>query len=229
MKADTATFNGATYNGEVWYFTTKDSTPTDSGICQLDSVSISPASYLFNVRDRVQEFVAVASSTDGQMIAPMAGTYNWRWDWAIDNQAVAKFKDGSPVENSSNQTVLPENVQDDNTLLHAKATITEDAVARTVGASQEGIAQIYVFLCVNPWPAIKAGSWQPWSDRADNCTVSGSGSCSNTNFELHYCRDAGGAGTADDLPAISEQAVIRGSSADILKELYFFRQESPSP
>jgi hypothetical protein len=224
MQGVASSFNGATYNGKVWSFTTKTSDTTDSGICQLASVSINPASYLFNTRDGEKKFIATASSTDGQIIAPMAGTYNWQWDWAIDNQAVVKFKDGSALSNNSEQTLVPENVQDDNTLLHAKATITEDTVAGKVGASQEGLSQIYVFLCANPWPAIGAdGSWRLWSDEEGNC-MAGSGACSNTNFELYYCRDAGGVGTADDLPAILNEAVIRGSSADILKEFYFFRE-----
>jgi hypothetical protein len=114
-------------------------------------------------------------------------------------------------------------------------------------------------LCANPWPPYQPdGSWIPWRDNSSNCKESAApGACSNTNFELYYCRDAGDFGTADDLPAIlSNQAVIRGENLflkcsdntgscagkqkndpcsdlsgvcdiDILKELFFFREALP--
>jgi hypothetical protein len=118
-----------------------------------------------------------------------------------------------------------EGVTDGQTDITAKATIT-------AGGSEEfsDTAPVWVFVCANPWPAISQnGTWSPWQEGDYNCTISGS-VCPATNYNLYYCRDAGGAGTADDLPAvISDKTIIVGSSTiqNFLKEYYFFREEVP--
>ena len=135
---------------------------------------------------------------------------------------------------------LPDN--GDKRLVRAKTTATEGksiiTAAAIVSGSQataggefyQANVEAYLMVCANPWPPVKAdGTWAPWRDEPGNCTVGG-GACYNTNYELYYCRDAGGAGTADDLPAIqSDNAAIRPYSAeqDILKEFYFFRESLP--
>ena len=251
---DHKVFNGVAYDGKIWSFTTRGASQTDSGICQLNYVKVDPASYLFTtavndsaddihlvppadkydtIKDSDKVFNATAYSVVGQPIVPFANVYDWRWDWTIDDQAVVKFKNGSSDANSTSQTLVAQNVKDDNTLVRAKATITADTANQQKSAGKEisGAAQAYVMLCANPWPAYKTDAggnliWQPWRDTSGNCSVAG-GSCHNTNFELYYCRDAGGPGTADDLPAIlSDTAVIRPDAAqqNILKEFYFFRE-----
>ncbi|MDO8668554.1 MAG: hypothetical protein Q7K35_05750 [bacterium] len=235
-----AYFNGLTFlNAKVWSFTTKPSTRADSGICQIDSISVNPVSYLFksyvdNTADNLaganydtdkedsdKVFRATASSADGQAIVPLAGVYNWTWDWAIDNQAVVKFKAGENASQDVNvHTLVAQNVKDAYTLLHARTTITQDSVAQTTGMIKEGLAQVYVFLCANPWPTVNSlnGTWNPWRDAVEGATgaCAGGVACNeSTNFELHYCRDAGGPGTADDLPAILNEAVKRGRSANL--------------
>ncbi|MDD4900549.1 MAG: fibronectin type III domain-containing protein [Patescibacteria group bacterium] len=241
-----AVFNGQNFkNAKIWYFTTKESSDVDSGICRLASVAVNPASYLFKtsvndtkddnsqnadydtVQDSDKIFRATGYSADGQALSSIAGLYSWEWSWAIEDQTVVKFKAGENA--TDNVVIVAQNIKDASTLLDAKATIAEDSVMGTKGAVKEGQAEIYVFLCDNPWPVVKAdGTWAPWTDLAGNCAAGG-GDCYNTNFSLHYCRDAGEAGTADDLPALSESAIIRGASAadDIVKELYFFRGVAP--
>jgi hypothetical protein len=231
------TFNGVSFKGRIWSFTTKNSTPADSGICQVDSVMINPASYLFttsindpsddvigsiaydSTRDSDKVFHAVALDKKKQPVVPIENLYNWKWDWWIDNKAVVKFNGtGNPLLDNPAQTLIAQNVKDDNTLLHAQATITEDNVnnVMTVGLATENSAEVYVFLCANPWPNYKAdGSWSPWIDP------------SNYNFQIYYCRDAGQPGTADDLPAILNSAVVGSPTAGVLKEYYFFREGVP--
>ncbi|MDD5291300.1 MAG: IPT/TIG domain-containing protein [Patescibacteria group bacterium] len=233
---DTETFGGKTFTkAKIWSFT------TGNDICQLSSVSIYPPRYLFKTAGAVsaQSFEAKPLSASGQTISPVTG-YNWGWNWGSDNSQIAEVTNsGSPV--SSVQTVTAQNVKDGKTLIKATATITEDTVsgASTVGQTKTGRAEVYVFLCANPWPPIKADStWEPWRDKSTNCTIDdhncGAGSdscCYNTNYELYYCRDRGAAGSADDLPAIlSEDTIVRGESKiqDILKEAYFFREGTPS-
>jgi hypothetical protein len=244
-QANSESFNSVDFTGKIWSFTTKNE------ICLVDSVVINPSGYLFNtsandvaddnicvnydtVNDSDKVFRTAAYSSEKQPIIPIEDFYNWQWNWNIDNKSVVKFKNGdNALDNNPEQTLVAQNVKEANTLLHARATITQDKINKTstVGQVKEKAAQVYVFLCANPWPPYKTdGSWEPWRDASGNCTAT-SGNCSDTNFEIYYCRDAGQAGTADDLPAIlSDKAVIRGSSAEqnILKEFYFFREGMPN-
>lgn len=244
-------FNGLNFaNAKVWSFTTKDNTAADSGICLVNYISINPAGYLFNttinnpaddtgtddqlIKDSDKIFTATAYYAAKQPIIPIENIYNWRWDWDIENKSVVKFKNGeNALDDNPAQTLVAQNVKEANTLVYAKATVTQDKINKTstVGQYKESVEEVYVFLCANPWPSFKDdGSWEPWRDASGNCTAA-AGGCSGTNFELYYCRDAGETGTADDLPAIlSDKAVIRGSSAEqnILKEFYFFRENTPN-
>ncbi|MFH1255261.1 MAG: IPT/TIG domain-containing protein [bacterium] len=241
---DEKTFNGTSFNGKIWSFTTK------SEICLIDYVGISPKSYLFNtsvnnadddnaaesdydtIADSDKIFRSTAYSSDKQPIFQIENVYNWRWDWIIDDKSVVKFKNGeNALDDSRSQTFAAQNVKEAHTLAHARATVTQDSANKSaIGLSKENTAEIYVFLCANPWPWFKDdGSWEPWRDAPGNCSAA-AGNCSNANFEVYYCRDAGKFGTVDDLPAIlSDSAVIRGSSAEqnILKEFYFFRESLP--
>lgn len=214
----------------------------------MDYVAVSPMSYLFNtsvnnadddnvlesdydtIMDSDKVFHSTAYSPDKQPITQIENVYNWRWDWIIDDKSVVKFKNGeNALDDSRSQTLAAQNVKEAHTLIRAKATVTQDNVGEppAIGQSKENAAEIYVFLCANPWPWFKNdGSWNPWRDAQGNCSVA-AGNCLNANFEVYYCRDSGKSGVEDDLPAIlSDRAVIRGSSAEqnILKEFYFFRE-----
>lgn len=212
---DTETFNGIEYkNSKIWQFT------TGTDICLLDSVSIDPASKLFQEVGASQVFSADYKTAGGDSIVPISGIYNWTKDWSINNESVVKFSGGSPISDSSTQTVEAQNKQDAKTFINAKAIISEDTVntPSTIGEEKTGKANIYVFLCQNPWPAIDAfGVWEPWRDDVEGMScIPGSGTCSNTNYELYYCRDSGSLNTADDLPALkSDNAVIRGANLSL--------------
>lgn len=65
-----------------------------------------------------------------------------------------------------------------------------------------------LFVCNNPWPDVNSF---PYADGSLNCNT-GTGVCQNTGFEFYYCRDSGGPGTQDDLPALVGGSVIGGSS-----------------
>ncbi len=248
---DEEIFNGVNFKGKIWSFTTKAETADNKGVCFVNYVAINPSGYLFNtvvndpadddsanaaydtIRDVDKVFRATAYFSPTQPVMPIENVYNWRWDWLIDDKSVAKFINGeNALDDNPVQTLVAQNVKEANTLLHVKTTITQDAVGKisTVGQFKENAADVYVFLCANPWPPFKDdGSWEPWRDASSNCTTV-AGGCSGTNFELYYCRDTGEAGTADDFPPIlSDKAVIRGSSAEqnIIKEFYFFREDTP--
>jgi hypothetical protein len=196
-------------------------------------------------------------SIDAQVLHPTAG-YQWDWKWEIGDQSVADFVSNvSHLASSQKLIRTGANVSDKNT--YAKASVdmsnyqsgncTNNCNTYFAGNNLFKTAPIYVFVCQNPWPPIESdGSWYPWHD---NCN--GVSNCDNYNYDFYYCRDAGGPGTADDLPAIlSDSARIFGKSAlkicsndkkvctsdsdctnggfclwSLLKESYFFREEAP--
>jgi len=101
-------FNGRAYlNSYSFQFTTLSNQGANAGICAVDHVNISPASYLFKttnddlnendtnasdatfdtVADRDKVFTAGAYSVNNQLLNPVTG-YNWNWDWVINNSAI---------------------------------------------------------------------------------------------------------------------------------------------
>ncbi|MFH1822758.1 MAG: Ig-like domain-containing protein, partial [Patescibacteria group bacterium] len=215
-------------NGKIWSFTTL-SEEQDSGICQIDRVEIFPSSYLFKttknnlndekddkpndksfdtVADSDKVFIAYALSADDQILAPTKG-YWWNWDWSIEKEQVASIADAGLNADGDRQLIrAKEGITDSKTSVYAQVNIEgRDDTKR-------GEAKIWVFLCENPWPPVNdEGLWQPWTDLAQGC-LANTGECHDTNYEIYYCRDAGKAGTFDDLPAIEDNAVIRGQSTD---------------
>ncbi len=248
---NTETFNGITYqNSYIWSFTTLLEQADNNGICEIDNVKIDPLSYLFQttqddanendnnsgditfdtVRDADKVFEANAYSSDEQILTSITG-YEWEWIWDINPEGVANIQTGLFGANDNKQLI-----QVDNTITEGKTKVIVevnliDNTYSSIGDGITGIADIYVFVCDNPWPPIALdGTWLPWSDSPSNCTITGSG-CSDMNYEMYYCRDAGQTGTYDDLPAILSgdgNTIIRGASPDILKEAYYFRESSPT-
>ncbi|MDD5071117.1 MAG: Ig-like domain-containing protein [Patescibacteria group bacterium] len=224
---DTAALGGQTFSrAKIWSFTTGAAAGRDD--CKLSSVTVSPASYLFRKAGQIQSFQARPRSTDGQILVAIPGYYDWEWSWVSSKPEVATVNNSD----DSIQPVTAKDVKDGKSYINATATITKDTIFDTEGQAKTGQAEVYVFLCENPWPPFKTdGSWEPWKDSLQGADcLSGTGDCVNTNYEFYYCRDRGAAGPADDLPAIlSENTIIRGRSSaqDILKEAYFFREETP--
>jgi len=247
-------FNGIVYRGSyIWSFTTlADTTANPKGICVMDHAKVTPDSYLFQTTDNApsgneddtssakksfdtavdsdKAFTVRALSSDGQILHSVS-EYSWTWTWGIENSGVANFVSGVSFTDASGNPIADESgrliravtgVTDNKTKVNATTTPTGTGVSpKTVNAS----ADIYVFICNNPWPPIVNGTWRPWRDNfdANNCV---SGTCGKMNYELYYCRDQGGGGPSADLPTISGNTT-RGGSGDILKESYFFRQDVP--
>lgn len=234
------TFNGVSYeNSHIFSFITmpNQGTGNNYGICKIDTVKITPSSYLFqtSVNDLNEaDNDALASSFDGTAdsdklfsvqalgngdVLATSTAYDWTWSWNIDNVSIVDFVGG--VANLSDDKRLvraQEGVTDGNTVVRAVANVF-------VGGSDSflGTSNVYVFECKNPWPPVDAsGIWSPWSDSGTNCTYdnnncgpSGTDSCcGSTNFEFYYCRDNGTDSTYDDLAAIlSNDAVVRAKDA----------------
>ena len=250
------TFNNITYNNSyIWSFKTLSEQANNNGVCELDHVDVEPVSYLFQttvndtnnendlnanddtfdtVKDSDKVFVAQAKTANDEILAPVAD-YDWSWAWSSNNPTVADSVPGV-IGLSANKSLIRAGVDivDGTAIITAEAQITVDSylLPSTAGNVYAGRADVYVFVCENPWPPVDSdGTWQPWSDAIEGMScLPASGHCYNTNYEIYYCRDTGGEGTADDFPAIiSSSTIIRGSSSQqsIYKEAYFFREEVP--
>jgi len=245
-------FNGITYQGYIWSFRTKPidpGPPADDGICRLEYVAIEPTSYLFqstqnntaddglnnsldaSTVDRDKQFNAYAKSSAGGSIVPITG-YSWNWDWTSENESVARLgASTSPSITPAEVIVEAQNKKDAKTYLKVKATIGVDLISTpsSVGKSKSAKAPLYIFVCENPWPPVINPAIWPWQDTGANCTQE-TATCLDQNFELYYCRDKKTVGTANDLPAILVNPVVRGTPAtpnQPLKELFFLREDLP--
>ena len=213
-----------------------DSYLFSSTVNSLDEKDSDPTDQTFDtVNDKDKVFTALAYSSDNQLLQPVTN-YFWDWNWQIENTQVATI---TPVIGlRSNQAFISaiSGVTDDNTKLTASINMRRFQTAynncnssincactdancsnnccndSSAGDSKNSVSNLYVFLCQNPWPPVAPnGSWSPWND---NCAGSISGTCSNYNYKFYYCRDSGDNTTLDDLPAIINQAVIRGQSTN---------------
>ncbi len=208
--------------------------------------------------DSDREYAALALSGDGQTLAPISGVYDWTWNWSLSSGNIADFilactdADYNGGCNNQGETCgtgicdyggagnigfsesfirVDSGITDGQTLVSAEA-VTSGVDVQTYN----GATDLYVFICDNPWPPVDSvtGQWLPWRDDVDgvNCSLYPE-SCYNTNFQLHYCRDYGQAGTYDDLPTISNTSVMGNDpnsdpNSEPIKEIFFFRALAPS-
>ncbi|PLX20669.1 hypothetical protein C0584_05515 [Candidatus Parcubacteria bacterium] len=249
-----ATFNAKEYeNAYIWSFVTLPDQGPNQGYCLVDYINVVPASYLIQttenslveddtnplansfdtVNDSDKRYTAKAKTISGQTLVPVPGVYSWTWGWSSSNIGIADFVSPSVFASDGDNRLIraQSTATDGHTVIQATANITG-----TIGSDTKvGDADLYLFLCNNPWPPFDAsGQWAPWSDQENNCTIypEGAGatnSCINANYEFYYCRDQGTEDTYDDLPPILNESVIRGRDADqdLFKEYYFFREETP--
>ena len=187
--------------------------------------------------DRDKIFAVGALSLDGQHLKPVSG-YAWDYSFEIIDQSVAQGKtlSGLPINQYFVETVS--GITDGETKIRAEIKMDRFSQAGNCDASSScacsssscpenccnlsfggdgfnASANIYVFVCSNPWPKVKAnGTWAPWSDTDNNC-LSG-GACPDFNYKFYYCRDAGSAQTFDDLPAILNQPIVIGQANSLV-------------
>jgi hypothetical protein len=243
----TETFNGITYaNSYIISFHTLPPGAPAEGVCLMDDVTVEPEDFLFktnennlnddnplnnsfdtDTRDSDRLYTAHAWSR-GREIQPVAGVYGWQWGWERNPDNILEDVGIGGLENNSILLRVSPQATDGRVEIQATAQMTA-----TYEASQQGdisgFTNAYVFVCDNPWPPPEpyTGEWSPWRDAVQGSSCINN-PCPNTNYELYYCRDAGGPGTYDDLPAIqSSGAVIRGTSDNSLKEAYFPREDLP--
>lgn len=272
VNSSKAVFNGVSFNNAYAFnFTTMSDSGGKNGLCTINSVVVNPNSFLINVADNDtsddnpgdastfnkkndsdRAVAAFAYSADNQLLYPISG-YAWKWDWKVSDSSVVKNLNISDLR--ANQIVVGAvaGVTDKSTKITATVNMEGFSNAMVDGAGLSGSADAYVFLCANPWPMEKNGIWNPWVDTCVDSNGNSIAGCTNYNYKFYYCRDAGAAGTADDLPAVADPALILGSSGtlicsndgkacsgagsacgtggtciwNVLKESYFFREVIP--
>ena len=148
------------------------------------------------IYDSDKRYLAAGYSLEGTELLPIPGVYEWTWDWRSDDPAVAA------ISYASDETAVinAQNVKSGQTPIVASAVFPEWYQASSLTGS--GLAR--VDLCENPWPARISEQPGQYLDE-------------DYNFGLSYCRDAGGEGTEDDLPALETSDFIINSyrSSDI--------------
>ena len=238
-------FNNRVYpNSYSFQFTTLSDQGVNAGLCVIDHITIGPASYLFkttvndlnekddNINDRTFDtqadrdkvFTAQVYSANNQLLHPVGG-YAWNWVWSIDDESIAKINTVSNIPENRKLIAAQLNVTDGQTKLTAKIDMSNfrttagcggNCNSYFIGDGELKSSDIYIFVCDNPWPAVRAnGEWYPWYDLAGNCSTN-STNCENFNYKFFYCRDAGAAGTLDDLPVIVSSAVVSGQGSNLL-------------
>jgi len=258
IEGENLLFNNKIYkNSHIVQFKTLSDKTSNSGVCAINNVRVSPSSYLFKTTtnsldendtnannktfdtayDKDKVFVAQAYSADGQIIQPVTG-YFWEWQFNLEDPTIASITNVSNLAPNKVFVSAKEGVTDGETKVGA--TIKMDRFlgplssvnpgcacsddlcsnncrnAFSAGDNSSSHANIYVFICENPWPAVSLnGLWKPWADNCDGAI----GPCVNFNYSFYYCRDAGQPGTFDDLPAIITQAVIVGQSSNLVCSL----------
>jgi len=207
---------------------------TDNDLNEDDS---NPNSNSFDTKnDRDKLFKAGAYSADDQLLHPSSGYY-WDWSWQVAKPSIASIAYVSGLADNQAFVVAADGVSDDSTILSAQIDMNRfsapncnssascvcaepECVNNCCNIYQEGDGlqaetPLFIFLCKNPWPAVNPVTlaWSPWYD---TCVGAIGNNCSNYNYKFYYCRDAGADGLADDLPAMINPAVIRGTSNSLI-------------
>ncbi len=267
-----ATFNGRTFsNVRLSSFSTLGDGASQNGLCTISYVDVTPDSILINTEegdisddnpssslfdtknDNDRALYARAYSSDKQILQPVPG-YSWGWRWQISDDTVAQLVPLSGLTPDQKVVRSVSGITDQSTDVSASVDMTSiNNNISTVGNGENDSTEVYVFLCANPWPTVRNGLWQPWYDKCVNRDGQPVPGCANYNYKFYYCRDSGEPGTADDLPAVVDPALIMGTSGSlvcsidnspcssagascasggtciwsVLKESYFFREAAP--
>ncbi|MFA5935876.1 MAG: Ig-like domain-containing protein [Patescibacteria group bacterium] len=213
LKGVVAPYDGATQVGPLtWSFTTGDA------VCAVNLIQVTdqhPDHPLLFVKDaETHPFTAQPVSIQNGASVPIVSVveYDWEWDpWTTANTEVVQIAPPNPG-NADNASVVAQN-KNGNTFVVAWLLITADSVSTpsTLGRNVQGTAPVTVQLCENPWPSLSGpGPIAPFRDKqptgdGSDSTLTGSMFENGPFFNLSttYCRDAGAAGTDDDLPKLN--------------------------
>jgi hypothetical protein len=185
--------------------------------------------------DKDKVFSVGAYSVDDQLLGPSQGYY-WDWDWEILKTSVANLINVNGLAVNQAFVSAVAGVADDSTIMKTAINMNRflsplcnddptctcaepDCLNSCCNVYEDGNSTnvdtpLFVFICNNPWPAVNPDTlfWSPWYDTCEGAI----GNCANYNYKFYYCRDAGGVGIEDDLPAIINPAVILGANESLI-------------
>lgn len=227
-EADAFMFNSKTYpNSQIFTFKTLDD-QVNGGVCLIDKVVVSPSNYLFKtttndlnendasatspsfdtIYDKDKVFSALALAANNQILYPVVG-YAWDWKFTINNRNIISTSSVTDLEPNKILISAKSEVTEGESIVKASIDMSAYNNSSLIGNNLNSAADINVFICNNPWPPIRTdGTWLPWRD---NCPQ-GVQNCQEFNYKFYYCRDAGEPGTLDDLPAIINQSIVKGTT-----------------
>lgn len=234
----------------VWTFTTGNDVCA-ANVITIDDVTPDPAPpdqphpFLFinkNNQPETRNFEAVAQSIQNGVAVPLSpvNEYAWKWaPWTSSDQTIVTVQSLQPNNVGTSDTANGQSKQKNgNAILTASLEITKDIVnvPSTTGNGLQGVAQVSVLVCENPWPSLTTS---PFRDILNSPNFKpgdpfyGLTSSGYFNFSTMYCRDAGNpADTSDDIPALKINQVQKTALDDlngILRQyLFTYPPETPA-
>lgn len=196
---------------------------TGPDACALDSVQVTDTNdetpYTFTFLDEEHTYTAGGYSLRGGVTAEIQsipGVYAWAWSsWLSDDEDLFSAVQGSGDGDTAAITTKGENGE---ATIVAVAQITDDELGMGI-ESVSGSAPAYALLCENPWPNPEIA--YPFTDATAGEPLGAERLVGWMRFAMSYCRDAGTAGTADDLPELNVVPAPSSVSEGVLKEYLF--------
>ena len=203
---------------------------TGNSICLIDSVRVTPSTWLFSSAGETKYLLAEALSS-GQTIQKLPGIYDWIFTWQPTQNDYVTLN----LSSNSSQTVVTAKNRNGSLDVRALAQLIDNTITSVTGTVSSGASRITVYLCENSWPPKQVGATVtfPYIDMAGNR----SGYDINTNafnataiqgantgvgdgyfnFSTYYCADNGNTGTADDLPYLKPVVQYQSSQLNVLR------------
>ncbi len=199
---------------------------TGSKMCEIDHVAVEPTQVYLNKVGATSTLIAHAYNVNNAQVQPIPGYYDWKYLWQPAGNPYVNLE----ISTSSKNTISAQN-RNGEIDVRASAVITDNIYSGQFGAVATGKSHAIVFLCENPWPPkdLFLGGLGPYiifpyEDKVgnndgfnlaagafDNTSIPPSPSGGYFNFRSYYCADAGGFGTADDLPYLRPAVQVSGA------------------
>ena len=166
--------------------------------------------YLFTRPNEEHRYEGSVNSIQAGVVVPLSPIteYSWRWEpWVSSLPSVLRVSPVAPGPSLSlSYAAIQSLAKNGSSLINGRITITRDDVQlpSTRGQTIDASRLSTVLLCENPWPSLRLA---PFADMSGSASLLASSTLFATgpfyNFSTLYCRDAGNAGVADDLPNLT--------------------------
>lgn len=189
-----------------WTFTTADS----DNVCSIERVAVSPSSAVITQYGSTTTLTGQAYNTDGQLIAPLPGLYDWSWGWTSSNPDAVGISNDRGAGERVSETQRATAIKNGDAIVTATAT-------GTIGwtGQRSGSAAVTVQACDVPWPARNGTQFTPYADTAPPFSSSDPVS----NFSTWYCKD--GADLPDVTPVAGSGNPSVTGKDELLRQFFF--------